>query len=136
MRKDKIVKQVVTAERLFALSVGCLPPSAVHLDESLLIPAEERLAWERKLNRYLNSCGCAEGAAGLFLGLTSVFMIYLAQSKPWPGWEIASAVALPLVLLVGGKTLGLWLDRLRFRKVSKLLLARLSFSHQKGNHHE
>lgn len=136
MRKDKIFAQVLTADRLVALSAGSLRPSAVHLDESLLIPAEERLAWERKLNRYLNSCGCAEGAAGLFLGLTSVLMIYLAQSKPWPGWEIASAVALPLVLLAGGKTLGLWLDRLRLRKVSKLLLARLSFSHQKGNHHE
>jgi hypothetical protein len=134
MRSDKILPQVLTAEQLFELSGGVALPPAVRLDESMPLPGDERLDWERRLNRYLNSCGCAEGAAGLCIGLTVVLITYFAQNKPWRSWEIAAAVALPLALLIGGKLLGRWLDRLRFRRISERLLSRLALNTVKENH--
>ena len=123
----------LNAERLRELSGGVLPTSAVRLDESLPIPAEERRAWERRLNRYLNSCGCAEGTVGLFAGGAIALIVSFVQNEPWPAWEIAMIVALPIVLLVGGKTLGRWLDRLRFRMACKSLLSRLAVDITEGD---
>lgn len=124
---------MLTAEGLLALSGALVLPPEVRLDESLPIPNDERLEWERRLNRYLNSCGCAEGAAGLFSGLILVLVTYFAQARPWRGWEIAAAVALPLALLIGGKLLGRRLDRLRFRRISERLLSRLALNPVKEN---
>jgi len=135
MHNQKVIAQVVNSEQLVALSGGIVPPPAVRLDDSLLISADERLTWERRLNRYLNSCGCAEGAVGLFIGLAVALIAYFAQNEPWPAWEIASAVALPVALLVGGKTIGRRLDRLRFRKVCKRLLSRLAVDIVHGGHY-
>lgn len=135
MHDLKISAQPLNAERLTALSGGIVPPPAVRLDESLPISADERSTWERRLNRYLNSCGCAEGAVGLFVGVAIVLIAYFTQSEPWPAWEIAAAVALPLVLLAGGKTVGRRLDRLRFRRECKRLLSRLAVDIVQGGHH-
>ena len=136
MRDLKLGVQPLNAERLAAMSGRIALPPAVRLDESLPISADERFTWERRLNRYLNSCGCAEGAVGLFIGVAVVLITYFAQSEPWwPAWQIAAAVALPFALLVGGKTVGRWLDRLRFRKVCKHLLSRLAIDSVQGDHH-
>jgi hypothetical protein len=135
MRDQKITTQVLDAERLVALSGGIVPPPTVRLDESLPISSDERFAWERRLNRYLNSCGCAEGTAGLFVGVAIALIAYFAQSEPWPAWEIAAAVTLPLALLVGGKLVGHQLDRLRFRKICKRLLSHLAVDIVQEDHH-
>ena len=130
-----MTKRPLNAEWLTALSGGIAPPPAICLDESLPITADERFTWERRLNRYLNSCGCAEGAVGLFVGLAVVLIVFLIQSKPWTAWQVAAALALPIALLVGGKTLGRWLARLRFRKVCKLLLSQLAVNIAQGDPH-
>jgi hypothetical protein len=125
-RGPEITGQLLKAERLVELSRGLVLPSVVRLDESLLIPIEERLDWERRLNRHLEPCGCAEGAVGLFAGAALSLALYLAQNTPWTRWDVAAAVALPLSLLVGGKTAGRRLGRLRFRRVCRDLLSRLA----------
>jgi len=91
--------------------------------------------WERKLNRYLKSCGCAEGAVGLFIGMAIVLFAYLALNEPWSHWEITAAVALPLAFFAAGKMLGQRLDRLRFRKECKRMLSRLAVEIVQGGHH-
>jgi len=135
MRDLKLSAQPLNAERLAAMSGRIAPPPAVRLDESLPISADERFTWERRLNRYLKSCGCAEGTVGLFVGLALALVAYFAQSEPWSAWEIAAIVALPPALLVVGKTVGRRLDRLRFRRACKCLLSRLAIDIIKGGGH-
>ncbi len=136
MHDLKISAQPLNAERLSALSGGIVPPPAVRLDDSLPIPADERAEWERRLNRYLNACGCAEGTVGLFVGIAIVLIALFARSEPWRAWEISAAVALPLVLLATGKAVGRRLDGLRFRMECKRLLSRLSTDFVQGDHNE
>ncbi len=116
----------VNAQRLLELSRGEALPSGLRLDDTVSLPASERLAWERRLNRYRRSCGCAEGAVGLSAGVAIVLIILYFTNRPWTPSIIVTAVGLPLTLLVAGKLTGRRLDRLRFRKACKQLLLRLS----------
>ena len=120
--------ETVTARQLHELGRGGIPPPGLLLDESLPIPVGERIAWERRLNRYRHSCGCAEGAAGLFVGLAIVLVAYFLLNRPWTKPNVAAAASLPLALLACGKLIGRHLDHLRFRKACKQLLLRLAAS--------
>ncbi len=120
--------ETVNARQLHEFGQGGIPARGVRLDESLAIPAGERIAWERRLNRYRHSCGCAEGAAGLFVGLALVLAAYFLLHRPWTKPNVAAAASLPLALLACGKLIGRHLDRLRFRKACKQLLQRLAVS--------
>lgn len=121
-----MMPESLTVARLYELSIGSELPSSMHLDDSLPISPNERLAWERKLNRYLHSCGCAQGTVGLLAGLVIVAFLYFWHPGSWSAWQIAAAVACPIALLALGKTAGRRLDRMRFRRACKSLLSTLS----------
>ena len=120
------IAEPITVEMLVALGRGNAPRHPVRLDESLPLPESERMVWERRLNRYRHSCGCAEGAVGLCVGLLIVLTAYLLQTGPWTGAKIGAFVALPLLLVGVGKLIGRRLDALRFRKACKQLSLRLA----------
>jgi hypothetical protein len=120
------VAQAVDAERLLGFGRDASPQFPLHLDESLPLPAEERLVWERRLNGYRHSCGCAEGAAGLCAGLLLALIVYFLKRGHVTKSDIAVMVGLPIVLLVAGKLIGRLLDRRRFLKACKQLLSRLA----------
>ena len=118
--------EVVNAQRLIELGQGIRPAPGLRLDESLPLPAHERLAWERRLNRYRRSCGCAEGAVGLCVGLAAVLIASIFHHGPWTTSNVAAAIGVPLALLIGGKLVGRHRDRLRFRRACGQLLLRLA----------
>lgn len=121
-----MISESFTVARIYELSIGSELPSSMHLDDTLPMSPDARLAWERRLNRYLHSCGCAQGTAGFLAGLVIVAFLYFWQSGPWSAWQIAAAVACPIALLALGKTAGRRLDRMRFRRACKSLLSTLS----------
>jgi hypothetical protein len=118
--------ETINAQRLLEFGRGVATHGALRLDESLPIPAVERIAWERRLNRYRRSCGCAEGAVGLCGGVAIVLIAVLLQAGPWTMSKIAACVLLPFGLLAGGKLIGRRLDRRRFRKACNQLSSRLA----------
>ena len=124
---------LLNAEQLARLGNGLAPPAALRLDVSLPLSADERARWERRLNGFLKSCGCTVGAVGLCAGLAIVLLAYLAGHEPWSRRRIIVAVVLPLVLFAGGKWVGRWLDRRRFRRECQRLSCSLGIA-PRGRH--
>jgi hypothetical protein len=118
--------ELVNEQRLLEFGQGLVPPHAMRLDESLPLPAAERLAWERRLNRQPRSCGCTEGAVGLSVGLGIVLIASFVQTEPWTTFKAAAAVGLPVGLLIAGKLAGRALSHRRFRNTCRQLLSRLA----------
>ena len=126
---------LLNAEQLARLGDGLAPPACLRLDVSLPLAADERSMWERRLNRFLKSCGCAEGAIGLFVGVAIVVLAYLVGDQTWSRRKVIAAVVLPLALFAGGKWVGRWLDRRRFRQECRRLSSRLGVEiAQRGPH--
>ena len=112
-------------EHLVALGEGRLNPSAITLDESLPLSAEERLLWEGKLNRNLKDCGCREGAIGLFTGSFIAVGAFLLETSVWASWQVGAAVLLPFIFMAFGRFIGQRTSHQRMRKISKQLLHRI-----------
>jgi len=108
------------------LGQGAVPARFLRLDGALAMPAEQRVFWERRLNRLRRSCGCAEGAVGLLLGVLLVTVAAHLSNEPWTATRALAALGVPITLLVVGKLAGRSIGRLRFRRACSALVLQIS----------
>ena len=126
-RPRTLVAQQVDLARLRDFEGGRAPRFPLQLDESLPIPADERTAWERRLNHHGRACGCTEGALGLSVGVAIACIGFLFRSRL--GLSLLSVpvmVGVPFGLLIVGRLIGLRSGRIRFQKACARLLSRVA----------
>jgi hypothetical protein len=89
--------------------------------------------WETRINRYLSSCGCEEGALSLLIGC-GAYVVYLIVVPPssangipnWPTWPVVTnGIVIACVAAGIGKAIGLLRAQLLLVRARRHLTAAL-----------